>query len=155
MTTSLATVLHDAADHALAVGPLRVDDVVRAAREQYPDVFDEHAERLVRLAAGNILRAYLRQITRSHDQLAFPTLHMPSAIAVRDEDGEVSYVALQNARWSDLIAGRKERVANVEAAHAFLQDYNNALRQLRRIMQPNPEMTVAEALEVLGRQEAS
>lgn len=126
-----------------------VDHVVACAYNRYGDVFAESAERLVWSAARRIAKDVMRDLAEDEDnggQQRLPGIHLPSAIAVPQQDGTFRYVLAEKATWEVLVAGRALRTANVARAQAKLDLYDETLDRLRPIMANDPTCTVADAL---------
>lgn len=126
-------------------------EVIECARRDYASLFEIERDRLVWLAAARIVKEILRELSNDEEeaQLNLPELNLPSAIAVRGEGGDYYYVSSRKATWTELLAGREERVHNVQRAQAKLDRYNETLGRLRPLMEPHPARTVQQAAELL------
>jgi hypothetical protein len=74
---------------------------------------------------------------------------VPTAIAVPMEKGGFYYVRTDKATWSQLVAGEQVRAAKVERAAAKLDAYRESMAYLRPIMEQHPNLTVAEAVQIM------
>ncbi len=125
-------------------------EVIECAQRDYPEVFEMETDRLVHSAAARIVKDILRELTEDDDdsQLSLPGFRLPSAIFVRTPDGN-HYIATRRAQWWQLKAGEEERVRNVQAAQAKLDQYRDSMERLQPHMESFPERTVEEAVELL------
>lgn len=150
---SLHSILHDCANALLDEQQhVEAGEVVLCAQQRYGDVFIAEQERLVFQAAARIAKSIMRDMAMDDDdQLSLPGINLPSAIAVphENEDGYY-YVRTDKACWSELEAGRELRVSNVRRAQQKLDQYDEALLRLQPIMEHEPDLTVADAVERLS-----
>lgn len=150
--TTLTGVLSQCARDVLEQGEaFTPTEVIECARRDYPEVFEDATERLVQSAAARIVKDILRELTEDDaavEQLALPGLRLPSAIFVRTPDGDY-YRATRRAVWSELKAGEGERVRNVQAAQAKLDQYRDSMERLQPVMESFPARSVEEALGLL------
>ncbi len=148
---SLTGVLSQCAHEILDAGEkFTPAEVIECAQRDYPEVFEMETDRLVHNAAARIVKDLLRDLTQDDEQsqLALPGFRLPSAIFVRTGDGDY-YIATRRARWHELKAGEEERVRNVQAAQVKLDQYRDSMERLQPHMEPFPERTVADAVELL------
>lgn len=128
-----------------------VEDVVRCVYQRHGDAVDEHGAYLAHHAVAEIVRKSLRRMSNEGEaeQLSLPGVSLPATIAVLDEEsGQYEYVDAHVATWRDLESGRHERLRNVAAAQARLDEYDAALRELRPHMEGTTR-SVAEALRAM------
>lgn len=98
------------------------------------------------------IRSYLQGNSAKQYQLSLPGMGLPPFIAVRNAGSkDAEYVRTSDATWTDLLAGREERINNVSAASAKLKDYDDSLDRLAPLMATSPTMTVAEAIYLMAR----
>lgn len=143
---TVRSILRDCATDLLDTEPnVTVDQVVGCAYRRHGDEFAQASQQMVLAAARDIVAKLMRDLTDddSPDQLSLPGLELPSAIAVQHPDGTY-YVRSDKATWVELIAGRNLREANVSAAQAKLDAYDESLDLLRPHME-GTERTVADA----------
>lgn len=143
---TVRSILRDCATDLLDTEPnVTVDQVVGCAYRRHGDEFAQASQQMVLAAARDIVAKLMRDLTDddSPDQLSLPGLELPSAIAVQHPDGTY-YVRSDKATWIELIAGRNLREANVSAAQAKLDAYDESLDLLRPHME-GTERTVADA----------
>ena len=81
-------------------------------------------------------------------RVRFPDFKLPAEIAVSNEDGEYSYVPSHLAHWDDIEAGHCVRLRGLERAEQRLRVYEQTMERLRPLMEADPELTVAEAIEL-------
>jgi len=149
--TSLTSILSTCAHRILDAGDGKFTpaEVIECAQRDYPEMFDQERDRMAFREAGRIVKDILRGLTQNDsDQLALPGFRLPSAIFVRTPDGDY-YTATRKAVWHELKAGEEERVRNVEAAQAKLDQFRDSMERLQPLMEPFPERTVEEAVELL------
>ncbi|MDR3080221.1 MAG: hypothetical protein LBV60_04705 [Streptomyces sp.] len=84
----------------------------------------------------------------SSRRVRFPGYELPAEIAVRDEEGDYAYVPSHLACWDDIEAGHRVRVRALRRAEERLLAYEVTMDRLRPLMEPNPERTVEEAVEI-------
>jgi hypothetical protein len=127
-----------------------VAQVVGCAYRRHGDVFTSATQQMVEAAARDIVAKLMRDLTDDDGpaQLSLPGLELPSAIAVQHPDGTY-YVRSDKATWSELLAGREIRTANVSAAQAKLDTYDESLDLLRPHMEGTAR-TVAEAARLIA-----
>jgi hypothetical protein len=142
------SVLRECAVDLLETEPhVTVEQVVGCAYRRHGDAFADAQQQMVLAAARTIVAKLMRDLTddEGDDQLSLPGLGLPSAIAVQDPDGTY-YVRSDKATWSELLAGREVRLANVTAAQAKLDAYDESVETLRPFMEHDPLATVADAV---------
>ena len=81
--------------------------------------------------------------------LSLSGLAVPTAIAVPKEKGGFYYVRTDKATWAQLVAGEHVRAANVDRAAAKHDAYRESMACLRPIMEQHPNLTVAEAVQIM------
>ena len=152
MSRSLKSILYDAAT-SLLESRERVEarDVVRKARMLNADVFEREQERLVMEAAGRIAKAIMKELSENDQPplLSLAGLAVPTAIAVPKEMGGFYYVRTDKATWTQLLAGERTRATYVERAAARLDAYRESIAYMRPVMERHPNLTVAEAVELM------
>lgn len=152
MSRSLKSILYDAATSLLeSRAQVEARDVVRKARMLHADVFEREQERLVLEAAGRIAKAIMKELSENDQPplLSLSGLAVPTAIAVPKENGGFYYVRTDKATWTQLVAGEQVRTANLGRAAAKLDAYRESMAYLRPIMEANPNLTVAEAVQLM------
>lgn len=132
-----------------------VDQVVSCAYRRHGEVFAEAQEQMVRAMARRTVASLMRDLSEDeNEQQSFPGMAgLPSAIAVQTPDGTY-YVRSDKATWTEVLAGRSVRAANVAAAQAKLDAYDEAVETLRPYMESHPTISVAEALHLMGNEAA-
>jgi len=152
MSRSLKSILYDAAT-SLLESRERVEarDVVRKARMLHADVFEREQERLVMEAAGRIAKAIMKELSENDQPplLSLSGLAVPTAIAVPKEKSGFYYVRTDKATWTQLLAGERTRATYVERAAARLDAYRESIAYMRPVMERHPNLTVAEAVELM------
>lgn len=132
-----------------------VEQIVGCAYRNNPDLFSSEAERMALASARTIVAALMRDLVEDDgDQMAFTGFGLPSAICVQSANGTY-YVRADKATWPELIAGRKVRAENVAAVTRHLDRYDDALDQLRDLMEHDPSLTLSEALHRRAMERAS
>lgn len=152
---NVRSVLRECAVDLLDTEPnVTVAQVVGCAYRRHGDVFTTATQQMVEAAARDIVAKLMRDLTDDDGpaQLSLPGLELPSAIAVQHPDGTY-YVRSDKATWSELLAGREVREANVAAAQAKLDTYDESLDLLRPHME-GTERTVAEAARLIAEEAA-
>jgi hypothetical protein len=151
MSRSLNSILYDAATSLLSRDRVETRDVVRKARMLHGDVFEREQERLVTEAAGRIAKAIMKELSENDQPplLSLSDLAVPTAIAVPHEKGGFYYVRTDKATWTQLLAGERTRTANIERAAARLDAYRESIAYLRPAMEKHPNLTVAEAVQLI------
>ena len=141
---------------------VRPGEVVRRARDLHAELFAMEQERLIMQAAERIAKQVIKDLSEDDDdergpsacQLVLLDLALPTAIALPDEDGPGDtfvYIRTDKATWADLLAGGGVRDRNVERALAKRDAYWESVDYVRPIMEPRPDLTVAEALRIIQR----
>lgn len=134
---------------ALEEGRCRVDEIAVRVEQNFPELVDSEAERLVHNHIKHIAKRVLRDLAEQDQEgFDFPEIKLPVAIAVLDDQGEITYVHAAHATWSDLQAGIWFRVENIRRAVARKKLYDAAIKRLRPYMENNPLMTVSDALRL-------
>lgn len=123
-----------------------VDDVVAEARERAEDLFADEADRLIADSVRKMAKGVMTGLSKDSGQLVLPGFQLPTCLDIPTESGW-RWIATAKATWKHLEMGEVVRTDNVRRAQVRLDQYHAALRRLRPIMQPNPEMTVTEAVE--------
>lgn len=144
-------VLRECATDLLETEPhVTVDQVVGCAYRRHGEVFTAATQAMVLAAAREIVAKVMRDLSEddSPDQLSLPGLDLPSAIAVQHPDGTY-YVRSDKATWEELMAGRQVRVANVSAAQAKLDAYDESCEVLRPHMEGTAR-SVADAARLIA-----
>ena len=152
MSRSLKSILCDAATSLLeSRDRVEARDVVRQARMLHADVFEREQERLVMEAAGRIAKAIMKELSENDQPplLSLSGLAVPTAIAVPKEKSGFYYVRTDKATWTQLLAGERTRATYVERAAARLDAYRESIAYLRPVMERHPNLTVAEAVEIM------
>ena len=152
---NVRTVLRECATDLLDTEPnVTVAQVVGCAYRRHGDVFAAASQQMVEAAARDIVAKLMRDLTDDDgpSQLSLPGLELPSAIAVQHPDGTY-YVRSDKATWTELLAGREIREANVSAAQAKLDTYDESLDVLRPHMEGSGR-TVAEAVRLIAGEAA-
>lgn len=127
-----------------------VEHVVACAYQRHGEAFAEEQERLVQAHARTIVAKLMRDLAEDeNEQQTFGFGGLPSAIAIPDEGGTY-YVRSDKATWEELVRGRAVRTANVAAAQAALDAYDETLGMLQPYMEGS-DRSVAEAVQALGR----
>lgn len=137
-------------------------EVVAYARNLHAELFELERERLVMQAAERLAKQVMKDLTEDDDDGRSPTacqlvlldLALPTAIALPDEEGDGDgfvYVRVDKATWSELLTGGQTRDRNVERAQAKRDAYWESVDYLRPIMEKQPNLTVAEALQIIRR----
>lgn len=119
------------------------EHVVRCAYNRHGDVFADATEKMVLDYARKLAADIMRAFTEDEDdngQLTIPGLGLPSAIGVVTPDGTY-FVSTHKATLNELRAGRQQRVANVNAAQAKLDRYDEGLDRLTPYMEDEPDVT--------------
>lgn len=144
---TVRSVLRACADDLLDTEPsVTVDQIVTCAYRNHPDVFAEHADRMMMQSARTLVASMMRELVEDDDdQLVLTGLGLPSAICVQAANGTY-YVRSDKATWVELCAGRGLRSDNVEAAQRKLDRYDQAVDALRAVMESDHSCTVAEAV---------
>jgi hypothetical protein len=148
---NVRAVLRECATDLLETEPnVTVAQVVGCAYRRHGDVFTSATQQMVEAAARDIDAKMMRDLSDDDGvaQLSLPGLELPSAIAVQHPDGTY-YVRSDKATWDELLAGRQVREANVSAAQAKLDTYDESLDVLRPHME-GTERTVADAVRLLA-----
>lgn len=154
---SIQSILRECATDLLETEPnVTVDQVVGCAYRRHGPEFAEESQRLVLIAARNIVAKLMRDLSDDEDnaQLTMPGMDLPSAICVQTPDGSY-YVRTDKATWPELVAGRDVRADNVTRATAKLEAYDESLERLRDYMEPSPTMTVADAVHLISLRDAA
>ena len=149
---SITSILRECAVDLLSTEPkVEVEQIVNCAYRRHGDEFNAESERLVLASARTIVANLLRDLSDDEDdaQLAFPGMSFPSAICVQTPDGTY-YVRTDKATWPELLAGRDVRATNVQRAQAKLAIYDESLERVREVMEADPALTVAEAIEKMA-----
>ena len=116
----------------------------------HADVFEREQEHLLMEAADRIAKAIMKELSENDQPtLSLFGLAVPTAIAVPMERGSFYYVRADKATWSQLVAGEQVRTANVERAAAKLDAYRESMGYLRPLMEQNPHLTVAQAVQII------
>jgi hypothetical protein len=146
---SVTTVLRECATDLLDTEPhVTVEQVVLCAYRRHGDEFSAQAQAMVLASARTIVANLMRDLTDDDQQkLDLGGLELPSAIAVQDPGGTY-YVRADKATWGELMAGRSIREANVAAAQAKLDAYDESCEALRPYMEAT-ERTVADAARLM------
>lgn len=152
---NVRAVLRECATDLLDTEPhVTVAQVVGCAYRRHGDVFVAASQQMVEAAARDIVSKLMRDLTDDDapSQLSLPGLELPSAIAVQHPDGTY-YVRSDKATWTELLAGRAIREANVSAAQAKLDIYDESLDVLRPHME-GTDLTVADVARRLAGEAA-
>lgn len=127
-----------------------IDDVVERAYEVHGELIDIETKELLYKQVKRIVTSILKRMSEDEDEQgddqALPGLKMPSTIAVRREDGSYYYVRTDQAVWTEVEAGLKEREDNIVRATVKRDQYRAGMDRLRPYMANNEAVTVAEAL---------
>lgn len=149
---TIHSILRECATDLLDTEPtVTVDQVVSCAYRRHGDEFAAESERLVLASARQIVANLMRDLTDDEEdaQLTLPGLSLPSALAIPSPNGTY-YVRTDKATWVELVAGRDVRAVNVERAQAKLDAYDDSLERLREVMEADPTLTVAQAIEKMA-----
>jgi hypothetical protein len=123
-----------------------VEQIVGCAYRNHPELFSAEAERMALASARVITAALLRELVEDDgEQMTFTGFGLPSAICVQSPNGTY-YVRADKATWPELCAGRSIRADNVAAVQRHLDRYDDALDQVRSLMEHEPTLTLADAL---------
>lgn len=125
-----------------------IELVIDCAMGQDPEAFQAETDALIRQAARRIVKTQMAHLTNDDSaQGQLPGIvGLPSAIAIPTLSG-VYYVRSDKATWDELVRGRDVRVHNVVSAQAKLDAYDDALEDLRPLME-GTALTVAEATKI-------
>lgn len=130
-----------------------VDDIVSCAWDRHSELLYEHGNHLAWRQVRAIVKSIMRERTSDddlHTQQTIPGLGFPSAIAIPTGANEFEYVRWDKATWSDLVAGREVRVANITNAQRQLDRYDESLERVRPVME-GTDLTGGEAWRLLVR----
>lgn len=148
---NIHAVLRECATDLLNTEPtVTIDQVVGCAYRRHGDAFNQATEAMVLRAARTIVANLMRDLSDDDGQQSFDLggLELPSAIAVQHPDGTY-YVRADKATWPELMAGRQIREANVAAAQAKLDAYDESCDVLRPHMEGTTR-TVADAARLIA-----
>ena len=126
-------------------------DVVQKARMLNANVFEREQERLVMEAAGRIAKAIMKELSENDQPplLSLSGLAVPTAIAVPKEKDGFYYVRTDKGPGRTSWPGEQVRTSNVDRAAAKLDAYRESMAYLRPIMEQRPNLTVAEAVQIM------
>lgn len=125
-------------------------DIVRSdAADQFiaehPDEIEEHVGELIRRTVNAEIKALCNEHPDAVGQIElFPGL--PAAVVIAPGVAR----PLNRCTWTDLLAGRTERVENIAHAEKALDRYDEDLDRLRPYMEARSELTVAEVRHMLA-----
>lgn len=138
-------------ESAMVYGGVLSTNVARNFIMQHgDDVLEEEQDELLYRRVLSAVREYLSSNTKKQEtQLFFPGFGLPRFIAVVKYGEETRYVNSRVATWEDVKAGAAERQANIAAAVASADAYNETMERLRPYMEDYPERTVQEALALM------
>lgn len=130
----------------------KAEDVALRVERDYSKLVSKEAPNLVHQYIKRIAKDELRrQFQNDNEQPALPGLKFPLAIAVREDEGEVQYVPSRIATWADLRAGLAERERHITSTTVKRDQFSASMDVLRPVMEKNADMTVQEALRLVGR----
>lgn len=141
--------VHDIAMQRVQQGkPVIIPDIVREARDRYPQDFTADGERLADLAARRELKSMLRRMSEDDGtgQLSLPGIDLPTLIALPVDGEDFIYKRSVDCTFDELERGRLVRARNVTAAQEKLDHYDEQLDVLR----PQMAGTVLTVREVLA-----
>lgn len=153
--SSLATLVFDTAVAVLTASTdphVDIEEVVGAVYADHPERVIEEKERLALVAIRRMAKDALARLANNDEddgQQGILSLGLPQAIAIKTGDG-YRYVLSSRANWDDLRAGRSQRETNIDRAREALLRYDRALDRLAPVMAASPQLTVAEAEDLLA-----
>lgn len=149
---SVHSILRTCATDLLDTEPtVTVEQVVNCAYRRHGGEFTDAAEKLILASARAIVANLMRDLSSDEGdaQLTLPGLDLPSALAIPAPSGTY-YVRTDKATWTELVLGREVRAENVDRAQAKLDAYDESLETLRPVMEDDPTLSVADALDRLA-----
>ena len=141
--------IREVAQRLLDEGRCTIEDVADEVMSDNADLIEAEARALIYKQIKATVKTLLGRLSdddETEDAPMLPGLKLPSVIAVRRKDGGYDYVRTDQAVWSDLQAGLREREDNIVRATAKRDRYRDGMDRLRPWMQDDESVTVAEAL---------
>lgn len=127
--------------------------VVSEVAEEFIDANPEIVQREIKHLVQRAVAQHLKDLCAVDDHGGGQTSlldGLPVGIVIAD--GVVKPRAACN--WDELMAGRRERLENIDNARDRLRRYDEALTRLRPYMLNDPRMQVAQVVERIGQESA-
>lgn len=148
--TDWKSLLREVIEEQLALRNGEIPAICNLFMSRYPEELESAKEDVFAAALHRTCKSLMKAMSSDEKQLEISGISLPSAIAIKKDDGEYYYVLSLLATWEEIEQGRKTRVENIAAAQQSLGRYDETMLRLRPIMIKSPGMNVGDALAILA-----